>query len=105
MPTRRLPRIAWHRESRRWLPAVPAVSAIPRDHDAGLASSSVVAATAGAAGASSAGTAGLVAGSLSTGASSAGSTDGHRYAKYKPADTMIPSTSARMNGSQITPRS
>lgn len=35
--------------------------------------------------------------------SSTGSTEGHRYAKYKPAETMIPSTSARRNGSQITP--
>ena len=37
--------------------------------------------------------------------SSSGSTDGHIYAKYSPADTTNPRNSASTKGSQITPRS
>ncbi len=48
-------------------------------------------------------------GTTSTGAGSSspgstGSTDGHRYAKYSPPETISPKTNARTNGSQITPR-
>lgn len=36
-------------------------------------------------------------------AGSSGSTWGHKYAKYSPADTNRPSASASTNGPQITP--
>ncbi len=39
-----------------------------------------------------------------SGGSISGSTDGHRYAKYNPAETTSPRNNARTKGSQITSR-